>query len=109
MSAEDPVIQNISPEMLYSKPNGANFYLLPEYAEKLTKFHHAEPRTWKTLICIIKSFLYSEGNIGGMTFLEENRLLILCISVPFFNCLLFLQSPGLPYTRRLREAMLWHR
>ena len=30
-------------------------------------------------------------------------------SAPFSNCIHFLRSPEFPYTRRLREAMRWHR
>lgn len=78
MSAEDtPVIQDITPEMLYNKLNKADYYFQPEDAESLTKYRHAEPGTWETLELYHKIiFTYPEGNIEGMTFSEKDSLLI---------------------------------
>lgn len=79
MSMENPpAIQDITPEMLYSKLNEADFYFLPEDAENLTKYRRAEPGTWETLELFHKIiFSYPEGNIEGMTFSEKESLLIL--------------------------------
>lgn len=79
-------IQDITPEMLYSKLNEADFYFLPEDAENLTKYRRAEPGTWETLELFHKIiFSYPKGNIEGMTFSEKESLLILLywlISIP---------------------------
>lgn len=71
------VIQDITPEMLYDKLNGADYYFLQEDAENLLKYRHAEPGTWATLEQYHKLvFSYPEGNIEWMTFSEKESLLI---------------------------------